>query len=110
MMVEETVPATVANGRRVAVQLIGDGSDELSAVALSDRIFDLNDAMEDIASLASTVRHHLESVAPTRATVEIGIGFSLSAGRLTALVVNPSADVSMKLTLQWERSSSHGGQ
>lgn len=91
-MSEETISAAVSNGRTVAVRLIGDGSDELSAVALSDRVFNLNDAMEDVASLAATVRHHLGRVAPKRATVEIGIGFSVSAGRLTALVVNAGAD------------------
>lgn len=108
-MSADIVPATVANGRTVAVRVIGSGPDELSSVALSDRILNLNDAMEDVASLAATVRDHLERVAPTRATVEIGIGFTLSAGRLTALVVDANADVSMKLTLEWDRKSSPGG-
>jgi hypothetical protein len=109
-MREETISAAVSNGRTVAVQLIGEGSDELSAVALTDRVFDLNDAMEDVASLAATVRHHLERAAPKRATVEIGIGFSVSAGRLTALVVNAGAEVSMKLTLEWDGTSSQSSE
>jgi len=108
-MNDDIIPATVANGRTLAIQVIGPGSDELSSVALRDHIFNLNDAMEDVASLAATIRHHLERVAPTRATVEIGIGFTISAGRLTALVVDAKTDVAMKLTLEWDHSSSPGG-
>lgn len=107
-MSESIIPATVADGRTVTVRLIGSESDELSSVALSDHILNLNDAMEDVASLAATVRNHLERATPTRATVEIGIGFTISAGRLTALVVGAGADVSMKLTLEWDRTLAPG--
>jgi len=105
-MGDDIISATVADGRTVAVRVTGAGPDELSSVALSDRILNLNDAMEDVASLAATVRHHLERVASTRATVELGIGFTLMAGRLTALVVDAKTDLAMKLTLEWDRTLS----
>jgi hypothetical protein len=58
-MGDDLISATVAGGRTVAVRVTGAGSDELSSVALSDHVLDLNDAMEDVASLVATVRHHL---------------------------------------------------
>jgi hypothetical protein len=106
-VVEKIVTATLADGRSVGVRVTATSSDELSSVGLRDGIASLEDALEEVSSLAASVQRHLERVAPSRASVEFGIAFTASAGHLTALLVDTKSDMSMKLTLEWDRTSTH---
>src|SRR5437762_2753378 len=100
-MPDNVVTATLADGTVVDVVVAATDTDDLASVSLSDHLVSLDRVMDQVAALASTVRDHLQDVAPTRATVEFGIGLSIKAGKLTALLVNGETDMSMKLTLEW---------
>lgn len=58
-----------------------------------------------IEGISLGVRLALESVKPTKASVEIGLEIGLEAGQLTALLVKGTGKANLKITLQWEFGS-----
>ncbi|MFJ5829247.1 CU044_2847 family protein [Streptomyces sp. NPDC093089] len=70
---------------------------------LGDRLPDLSAVTEALSSFAGKIGEALHQAAPDRATVEFGCQLCLDAGRLTALVVQSSANASLRVTLEWEK-------
>ncbi|MFD3335691.1 CU044_2847 family protein [Streptomyces sp. NPDC058700] len=66
---------------------------------------DLSAVTEALSSFAGQIGDALHRAAPDRATVEFGCQLGLDAGKLTALVVQGSANASLRVTLEWERPS-----
>jgi Trypsin-co-occurring domain 1 len=75
-----------------------------NAVADSARpgAFDFNSVATEIGGLAGAIARPIAELRPTRATVEFGCSLWAQAGQLTALLINGSADASIKVTLEWE--------
>ncbi|MFB7590138.1 CU044_2847 family protein [Streptomyces sp. NPDC056169] len=69
-----------------------------------DRLPDLSAVTGALASFAGQIGEALDRAAPDRATVEFGCQLGLDAGRLTALVVQGSANASLRVTLEWTKS------
>ncbi|MFF9193818.1 CU044_2847 family protein [Streptomyces sp. NPDC014779] len=67
------------------------------------RVPDLSGVTAALASFAGQVGDALHRAAPDRATVEFGCQLGLQGGRLTALVVQGTADASLRVTLEWHR-------
>ncbi|MGA5192800.1 CU044_2847 family protein [Streptomyces exfoliatus] len=72
---------------------------------LGGRLPDLSAVTEALASFAGQIGDALHRAAPDRATVEFGCQLGLDAGKLTALVVQGSANASLRVTLEWEKRS-----
>ncbi|MFB7512533.1 CU044_2847 family protein [Streptomyces sp. NPDC056144] len=72
---------------------------------IGGRIPDLSAVTEALSSFAGQIGDALDRAAPDRATVEFGCQLGLDAGRLTALVVQGSANGSLRVTLEWTKSS-----
>ncbi|MFF5789007.1 CU044_2847 family protein [Streptomyces sp. NPDC012693] len=70
---------------------------------LGDRLPDLSGVTEALSSFAVQIGDALHRVAPDRATVEFGCQLGLDAGKLTALLVQGTANASLRVTLEWER-------
>ncbi|WP_017237330.1 CU044_2847 family protein [Streptomyces sp. SS] len=68
-----------------------------------DRLPDLSAVTEALSSFAGQIGEALHQAAPDRATVEFGCQLGLDAGWLTALVVQGSANASLRVTLEWEK-------
>jgi hypothetical protein len=83
---------------RIAVAASESG-DELSSVGLRD--LDLDKALETVAEIGSVVVGKLKEVKPSRATVELKVGFAVEAGKLIALWLNGRGDASLTMTLEW---------
>ena len=47
----------------------------------------------------------LKAAKPTRATVELKLGFAVEAGKLTALWVGGKGEASLTVTLEWSEHS-----
>ncbi|WP_369148713.1 CU044_2847 family protein [Streptomyces sp. R44] len=69
--------------------------------ALGDHLPDLSGVTEALSSFAGRIGEALRQAAPDRATVEFGCQLGLDAGKLTALVVQGSANASLRVTLEW---------
>ncbi|WP_406065522.1 hypothetical protein OG462_39525 [Streptomyces sp. NBC_01077] len=71
---------------------------------LGGRLPDLSAVTEALAAFAGQIGDALHRAAPDRATVEFGCQLGLDAGKLTALVVQGSANASLRVTLEWSKS------
>jgi hypothetical protein len=87
-------------GGVVQVRVV-EGSDGLGSAGLGERLH-LDDALAQIGVLATLVRESLEPVKPTRATVQFGVGFSITGGRLTSLIVDGKGEASLLISLEWD--------
>jgi hypothetical protein len=100
------VEVSLPEGRTVLVRALddGDGTPAQGAeeAGFGDR-FDLDDVVESIRGIATSLNHAIESAAPTSASVELGFEVAVKSGRLTALLVEGSGTASLKVTLTWER-------
>jgi Trypsin-co-occurring domain 1 len=78
-----------------------EDSDALRSVGL--RELDLDDALNAVGHIGTAVVGKLKAAMPTRATVELRLGFAVEAGKLTALWVRGRGEASMTVTLEWSR-------
>jgi len=93
----------VLGDRRVRVRVVETTSDdEMASVGLLDKV-DLQHALDSVGEAAAVVYDKLESLTPSKATVEFGISFTVQAGKLTALLFDGKADASLTISLEWER-------
>ena len=94
------VTARLPSGVPVRVELAGPGpGGGMASVGLAD--LDLDRALDAVAEIGSVVVGKLKAARPTRATVELSLGFAVEAGKLTALWVNGKGEASLTVTLEW---------
>jgi hypothetical protein len=68
--------------------------------------FDFADVSGTLEGIAQAVRSGLEKVTPSKTRVELGIELAVKNGKLTALIVEGQADVSLEVTLEWGKELS----
>jgi hypothetical protein len=94
------VTAKLPSGVPVRVEIAGSSSgDGMTSVGLPD--LDLDKALDAVGEIGSVVIEKLKAAKPTRATVELKLGFAVEAGKLTALWVGGRGDASLTVTLEW---------
>lgn len=75
-------------------------------VQVSDKFFNLDDVMNVIKGIASTLHSTIATIKPDKATVEFGVELALESGQLTALIVKGEAKGNLKITLEWGQAGS----
>jgi hypothetical protein len=94
------VTARLPSGVPVRVEVAEpESGDGMTSVGLRD--LDLDKALDAVAEIGSVVVEKLKAAKPTRATVELKLGFAVEAGRLTALWVGGKGEASLTVTLEW---------
>jgi hypothetical protein len=94
------VTAKLPSGVPIRVEIAGSGSEDgMTSVGLGD--LDLDKALDTVAEIGSAVVEKLKAAKPTKATVELRLGFAVEAGKLTALWVNGKGEASLTVTLEW---------
>lgn len=94
------VTARLPSGVPIRVEVAGSGAgDGMTSVGLRD--LDLDKALDTIGEIGSVVVEKLKAAKPTRATVELKLGFAVEAGKLTALWVGGRGEASLTVTLEW---------
>jgi len=68
-------------------------------------VFDFDRVSGTLEGIAQAVQSAVEHAAPAKTTVELGIELAVKNGELTGLLVNGQAATSLKVTLEWTRSS-----
>jgi len=76
--------------------------DEMASVGL--RVLELDGALDSLDGIASLIVEKLKAAKPTKATVKLGLAFSVEAGKLTALWVGGTGQASLHITLEWAES------
>jgi Trypsin-co-occurring domain 1 len=94
------VTAKLPSGVPIRVEVAESGSgDEMTSVGLRD--LDLDKALDTVSEIGSVLVEKLKAAKPTRATVELKLGFTVEAGKLTALWVGGQGEASLTVTLEW---------
>jgi Trypsin-co-occurring domain 1 len=94
------VTARLPSGAPVRVEVAGlESGDGMTSVGLRD--FDLGNALDTVTEIGSVVVDKLKAAKPTKATVELKLGFAVEAGKLTALWVGGKSEASLTVTLEW---------
>lgn len=94
------VTARLPSGVPVRVEVnAADSADGLSSVGLTE--LDLNTALDAVGEIGSAVVEKLKAARPSRAVVELRLGFAVEAGKLTALWVGGKGEASLTVTLEW---------
>lgn len=109
-MAARVVEVVLPNGTVALVQaqdLDNDGGQVAEKVAWADS-FDFAHVSGTLEGVAHAIRSGLRKTVPTKTTVELGIQLAVKNGKLTALLVEGKADVSLKITLQWGRDGVAG--
>jgi len=94
------VTARLPSGTPIKIEVAGaDAGDGMTSVGLRD--LDLDKALDTIGEIGSVVVEKLKAAKPSRATVELKLGFAVEAGKLTALWVGGKGEASLTVTLEW---------
>lgn len=103
--VEAAIDGMASAGRHeVDVEAAVDG-----VASVGRHELDVEAAVDSVTEVGSILVEKLKAVKPTRATVELHFGFTLEAGKLTALLVSGQAEASLTITLEWFDQSASGG-
>jgi hypothetical protein len=98
------VTARLPSGLPVRVELAAPvAGDGMTSVGLRD--LDLSDVLGAVGEIGSEVLEKVRAARPTRAVVELRFGFTVEAGKLTALWVGGKGDASLTVTLEWSGSA-----
>jgi hypothetical protein len=79
------------------------GSSGESEVGLQKASFE--EAMKAIEGVGRRLHQAWRTIQPGMARVELGIDFTLQAGKVMAVLVDSSATASLKITLEWRGES-----
>lgn len=94
------VTALLPSGAPVRVEVAApESGDGITSVALKD--LDLDKALDVVGEIGSVVVEKLKAAKPTRAAVELKLGFALETGKLTALWIGGKGEASLTVTLEW---------
>lgn len=103
------VTARLPSGAPVRVEVAAlEASDGMASVGLRD--LEIDKALDTVAEIGSVVVEKLKAAKPTKATVELKLGFAVEAGKLTALWIGGKGEASLTVTLEWaERPNEPAG-
>lgn len=94
------VTAVLPSGMPIKVEVAEPGDeDEMASVGLRD--LELDKALGALDEIGSLVVQKLKAAKPTKATVQLGLAFSVEAGKLTALWVGGHGNASLNVTMEW---------
>ena len=96
------VDAVLPSGAEERVRVAQAAGDGIGSVGLVDAAA-LEGALSTISEAAELLRHKLEGIAPTKATVEFGVSFEAKGGKLVALLFEGRGSASLTVSLEWER-------
>ena len=104
------VRVELANGATMFVEAVETKkSGGMASVALPAKL-DFDNVLGTLGELGSVVVDKLKVAGPSRATVELKLGFVAEPGKLTALLVSGKADASLTVTLEWSAPREKNGQ
>ncbi|HEX7132795.1 MAG TPA: CU044_2847 family protein [Iamia sp.] len=104
-----SVEVVVADGSSVWVPVLelppapGEEVDTAMETSVFDKI-DLKDLLEPVERVGASVRTRMAALKPDKVQLEVGVAVGVRGGRLVSVLVDGKADVSFKLTLEWDLS------
>jgi hypothetical protein len=105
--IARAVAARLPSGAVVKVETADAGSegsgDGITSVGLKE--LHLSDALEPVGEIGELVWKQVGKAMPSKATVELKLGFTVESGKLTALWVGGKGEAALTVTLEWSGRS-----
>jgi hypothetical protein len=105
--VARAVAARLPSGAVVKVETVDAGSggsdDAMTSVGLKE--LHLSDALESVGEIGELVWKQIGKAMPSKATVELRLGFAVESGKLTALWVGGKGEAALTVMLEWSGRS-----
>jgi hypothetical protein len=101
--VARSVAARLPSGTVVRIETADAGLEEagdgLASVGLRD--LHLGDALESVGEIGELLWRQVGRAMPSKATMELKLGFAVESGKLTALWVGGKGEAALTVTLEW---------
>lgn len=102
--VVRTVAARLPSGAVVRVETAGTGTadsgDGMASVGLKDTLH-LDEALDSVGEVAALVWAQVGRAMPSKATVQLKMGFTVESGKLAALWMGGKGDAALTVTMEW---------
>ncbi|MCO1594233.1 hypothetical protein M8C17_03565 [Micromonospora sp. RHAY321] len=100
------VEVRLPSGRTVMLRSLDEapaavGEDTGTVQDVRFRAFDFRRLTATLQEVGDLVKGAIETLTPTEAEVELGLGFSAKSGQILVLFGDAAVDASMKVTLKW---------
>lgn len=102
----DLVKADLGDGRIIAVEV--QNVDPEMPVGIGDTL-SFDGVGDSIEAIAQRITGSLQRINPKRASVEFGVDVGVESGALTALLVKGTGTATLKVTLEWERTTQPPG-
>ena len=96
--------ARLAPDMVVSVEAFADAESDVAR----SHVLDFGSVAAEIGALARTIARPIAEIKPSHVTVEFGCSLRVQAGTFSALLVNGSADASIKVSLEWDNPHDTG--
>lgn len=108
--VARMVAARLPSGAVVKVETVDAGAegsgDGMTSVGLKE--LHLGDALESVGEIGEMVWRQVGKAMPSKATVELKLGFVVESGKLIALWVGGKGEAALTVTLEWSGRPGEG--
>lgn len=101
----DLVKADLGDGCTVAVEV--QNVDPEMPVGIGDTL-SFDGVSNSIEAIAQHITGSLQRINPRRASVEFGVDVGVESGALTALLVKGTGTATLKVTLEWDRTTGDG--
>jgi hypothetical protein len=98
------IKTILPNNTPIYIQARALGGDE--DIAFKDKLPSFDQIAQAIEGITQSLTTVWDKVKPSKANVELNVEIALESGQLIAMLVNGSATASMKITLEWDKTSS----
>jgi hypothetical protein len=94
---------TLDDGQQILVETTAVfGETDVTSLSIQS---DAGQLFRKIGSLANDLRSIFETIQPDEASIEVGVGFAVESGKLTAVLMKGSAEGNIKVSLTWKKPS-----
>lgn len=104
-LIAQAITARLPSGAVVKVEAMGPepgtSRDGMTSVGQKDRHLNLGDALDSVGEIGELLWRQVGKAMPSKATVELKLGFAVESGKLTALWVSGKGEAALTVTLEW---------
>jgi hypothetical protein len=98
----EIVDVALPNGARLLARVQEVDGGGATKVGWRDRL-DFDEVAGAVSGVAEAIQSAMETAAPDKVSVTVGLELAVKSGKLVALVVEGDAKASLSVTMEWDR-------
>jgi hypothetical protein len=94
-----SVPVRIEDGSEILVEArVAAGEQDIAAWSVTQA----QELGKQLFGVAGKLFEHLRDAGPARIKAQLGLGFAVKAGKLTAVLVDGQANANVVVTMEWD--------